>query len=60
MGLVTLAYVSCVTSTIVAMSIKLQYFKNYENRDVYSCNYLNDHENGKHMMASSVFTEAGT
>ena len=59
MGLVTLAYVSCVTS-IVAAPIKLQYFKNYENRDVYTRNYLNGHENGEHMMASSVVKEVGT
>ena len=52
MGLVTLAYVSCVTSTIVAAPIKLQYFKNYENRNVYSRNYPNGHENGEHMMAT--------
>ena len=60
MGLVTLAYVSCVTSTIVAVPIKLQYFKNYENREVYSCNYLNGHENGEHIMESSVVKEVGT
>ena len=59
MGLVTLAYVSCVTSTIVATPIKLQYFKNYKNRDVYLCNYLDGHENGKHMMASSDVKEVG-
>ena len=59
MGLVTLAYVSCVTSTIVAAPIKLQHFKNYENRDVYLHNYLNGHENGEHMMASSVVKEVG-
>ena len=59
MGLVTLAYVSCVNSTKVAVPIKLQYFKNYENRDVYLCNYLNGHENGEHMMTSSVVKEVG-
>ena len=51
MGLVTLACVSCVTSTIVAAPIKLQYLKNHENRDVYvRAITLNGHENGEHMM----------
>ena len=57
MGLVTLG---CVTSTIVAVPIKLQCFKNYKNRDIYLCNYPNGHENGEHMMASSVVKEVGT
>lgn len=56
MGLVTVAYVICVISTIVAAPIKLQCF---ENRDVYSCNYLNGHENGEHMMANSVVKKVG-
>ena len=60
MGLVTTACISCVTSTIVAVPIKLQYLKKYENRDVYSCNYFNGHENSKHMMASSVVKEVST
>ena len=59
MGLVTLACVSCVTSTIVTAPIKLQYFKNYENRGIYLHNYLNGHENGEHMTASSVVKEVG-
>ena len=59
MGLVILAYVSCVTSTIVAAPIKLQYFKNYKNRNIYLRNYLKGHENDEHMMASSVVKEVG-
>ena len=49
--MVTLACVSCITSTIVAAPIKLQYF---ENCDVYSHDYLNGRENSERMMASSV------
>ena len=59
-GLVTLDCIISVASTIVAASIKLQYFKNYGKRDVYSCNYINGHENGGHMMASGVVKEVGT
>ena len=58
MGLVILACASCVTSTIVAVPTKLQYFKNYKNRDICSCNYLNGHENGEHMMASNLLFQA--
>ena len=56
-GLVTLGCISCVTSTIVVVPIKLQYFKSH---DIYLCNYLNDHENVEHMMASSVVKKVGT
>ena len=59
MGLVTLACIICVTSTIVAVPIKSQYFKTYENGDICSRNYLNGHENGEHMMASSAVKEVG-
>ena len=38
-GLVALACVSCVTSTIVAAPIKSQHFKYYESDDVYSRNH---------------------
>ena len=57
MGLVTLACGSCVT--IVAVPIKLQYFKNYENHDAYSCNHFNGHKNGELMITSSVVKEVG-
>ena len=60
MSLVTLACISCVTSTIVAAPIKLQYFKNYKSHDVYSCNYSDGHENSEHMMANNVVKEVGT
>ena len=44
----------------MAASIKLQYFKNYKKRDTYLCSYINGHENGEHMTASSVVKEVGT
>ena len=57
MGLVTLACISCVTSTIVAEPIKSQHFNNYENDYVYSWNFVMTKM--ANLVASSVVNKIG-